>query len=132
MLITCGTCSGTGSNGGVSCSVCGGDGEIDLTDSTFKQISHGDQVALTGVVWDLMLTKLDAAALPSGVFRSYQVFDVTDIPEYSALSGNNKATFGLIIHCGRVNLNDGSVKTALWAMFDSESTTRANYITLIG
>jgi len=75
---------------------------------------------------------VDALVLPSGVFHSYQVFDVTDIPEWGVLSGNNKATFELIIHCGMVNLNDGSVKTALWAMFDSESTTRANLITLIG
>jgi len=58
MVFTCGTCSGTGSNGGVLCSVCGGDGEINLTDPTFRQISHGDQIALTGVIWDSMLTTL--------------------------------------------------------------------------
>jgi len=70
--------------------------------------------------------------LGAGVYWSHQVVDVTNIPEYSALSDNNKATFNLIVSCGQVNLNDGAVKTWLWSVFDSESTTRANYITLIG
>lgn len=58
MLITCTPCSGTGSSGGVSCTVCGGDGELDLTDANFKGIRVGDQIAIMGVVWDSLLTSV--------------------------------------------------------------------------
>ena len=56
MEVTCSSCQGNGSSGGVSCTVCGGDGQIDLTDANFKQIHLGDQIALTGQVWSDLLT----------------------------------------------------------------------------
>ena len=57
MEITCGVCTeGVGSDGG-SCSVCGGDGLIDLADSDFRK--YIQRWALHGVIWNEMLTRLD-------------------------------------------------------------------------
>jgi len=56
MLISCTPCKGTGASGGVSCTVCSGDGEIDLTDANFRGIRIGDQITLMGIVWDSLLT----------------------------------------------------------------------------
>jgi len=146
MVITCPRCVDGVADGAV-CVYCGGDGEIDLLDSKFRELAEADFRALTGQVWSEMVDKADAntadiAAVkaktdtitsnPSGVFDAYQVIDVMDTSEWSALSDGNKTALGLIVSCGMVNLNDGSVKTVLWGMFDSESTTRANFITLIG
>ena len=59
MDTTCSACVGVGSNGGLECAVCSGTGLVGLTDANFKQITAGDQIALTGVVWDSILTKLN-------------------------------------------------------------------------
>jgi len=123
----CVKCSGTGkwpTDSEYDCDRCGGDG---VATGATQKIDVGE------LYNDISAIKAMTDNMPaSGVFYSYQVFDVTDIGEYNALSDNQKATFKLIVSCGMVNLNDGPAKTALQAMFDSESTTRANYITLIG
>ena len=56
MIISCWTCKGTGSVAGVSCPVCGGDGEVDLLDEKFKQIEVASQLTLMGQVWSTILT----------------------------------------------------------------------------
>ena len=58
MEFDCSVCDeGTSSNGS-SCTICGGDGLINLTDPAFKSIDHGTQKVLYGVVWDAILTLL--------------------------------------------------------------------------
>jgi len=54
----CSACNGTGSSGGITCLNCDGTGLVGLTDPAFKQITLGDQITLTGVVWDSILTRL--------------------------------------------------------------------------
>ena len=68
-----------------------------------------------------------------GVVRTYEILEATDITEYGNLSDSNKNAYNMILQCGIVDLTDGTqIRTNLWAMFDSESTTRANLITLLG
>lgn len=81
-------------------------------------------------------TRLRAFAdtlLETGLFHSYEVFEVIDQTEYGNLDDDDKEACTAILSAGIVNLNDGSrAKTLLWSWFDSESTTRANLITLLG
>jgi len=71
--------------------------------------------------------------LKPGVVHSYEISDALDVTEYGNLSDGNKNKVNVILSMAIVNLNDGSFsRTTLWALFDSESTTRANLITLLG
>lgn len=135
MIIACEACSGTGLNSGVSCILCGGDGEIDLLDDAFHQIKNKQNKLLTGQVWSTLLTAvddIDGKIDPSNVFRSYLILEEIDATEYDALSDAQKASFALLLQCGMVDMNTGKMgKVGLWAMFDSESTTRASLIALL-
>jgi len=105
----CNSCAGTGITqyyGGpeLVCSGCDGDGEVVLAD-------FGNQHACF----------------------TYQILEATDVTEYGALSDSNKNAYDMLLKCGIVDLSEGTqVRTNLWSMFDSESTTRANLITLLG
>ena len=69
----------------------------------------------------------------AGVFRSDKVYEAIDHAEYVALPGPNKGYVDAITGLGWVDLNEGSrARTVLWNLFDSESTTKANLVTLIG
>jgi len=71
--------------------------------------------------------------LKPGVVHSYEISDALDVTEYSALSVGNQAAVNIMLSQGLVNLAEGTnSRVALWALFDSESTTRANLITLLG
>ena len=132
MLIDCGPCNGTGAVGGVSCTVCGGDGQVDLTDLNFKQIRLEDRIALTGQVWSEILNKLGDLVPGDNVVTTHEVLTATDLGEYGALSDNDKASYGILISAGTLDLSEGEAgRTWLWGFFDAESTTRAALLALI-
>jgi len=56
MIINCSSCINGVASDGNACTVCGGDGEIDLTDAIFGR--YGVPAGVHGVVWDAMLTRL--------------------------------------------------------------------------
>ena len=56
MVITCHVCTEGIRSDGSTCSHCGGDGEIDLTDPSFRQIEYGPMITLVGLVWNTLLT----------------------------------------------------------------------------
>ena len=59
MVIICRGCQGTGtSSAGIPCSMCGGDGEIDLRDEAFHQIGLLRERLLRGQIWSETLTNL--------------------------------------------------------------------------
>lgn len=66
-------------------------------------------------------------------FHTHEILEATVGAEYNALSDANKDAYVLIISCGIINLTDGNaLRAKLWNMFDDQSTTRANLITLLG
>ena len=76
---------------------------------------------------------ISSIKLPSGCFNSNEVYGAIDHAEYVALSSPNEEYVNAITSLGIVDLNEGSrARTVLWNLFDSESTTRANLIVLIG
>ncbi len=79
MLIPCGTCSGFSSNNGISCTVCGGDGKVDLTDDAFRQITLGDQIALTGQIWSMLLAEIAAIKAKTDNLPEDITSDLSDI-----------------------------------------------------
>jgi len=58
MVVDCSVCVDGIMNGGGACTICGGDGEIDLTDSSFKFVRASYKRTLEGIVWDSILTSL--------------------------------------------------------------------------
>ena len=65
--------------------------------------------------------------LPDNRVWTFQILEATDSTEYSNLSAANKATYGLIISAGVVDISPGTkVRSKLLAMFGAGSTTRAN------
>lgn len=110
----CGYCGGDGLvDGGVgpeyTCPLCSGDGEY-LTDTIRFDPDGG-----------------------KSLIRTYEILEATDVTEYGNLSDSNKNAYNMLLQCGIVDLADGAkVRANLWGMFDSESTTRANLITLLG
>jgi len=77
--------------------------------------------------------KVSVATFGDSIYFTYQIAEVTDIPEYNALSVALKQAYRDIISMGIVDLADGTaIRATLWAMFDAQSTTRANLITLLG
>jgi len=56
MEIACHACTEGTNSAGTPCSLCGGDGSIDLLDSAFKQIKLGPEKSLRGQVWSTILT----------------------------------------------------------------------------
>lgn len=59
MEFTCGQCEGTGIYVGNPCSLCGGDGKIDLLDLVAMEgLDVGTSKRLLGIVWNEQLTKL--------------------------------------------------------------------------
>lgn len=97
--------SGIGSGGPYECSVCDGIGKL---------------------VWG-------SITLPDGLFYTYKILENTDPTEYQNLSDANKANYNTILSLGTVDLSDGTVvKATLWILFDAQSTTRADLITMIG
>jgi len=103
----CLRCGGTGNIPGTPaedpCAACGGDGEV------------------------------VKSRLKNKVVFSYQISDALDATEYGALAAGNQAAVNIILSMGFVGLAEGTnSRVTLWALFDSESTTRANLITLLG
>ena len=60
MIIDCSVCIDGVASDGNSCGVCGGDGEIDLTDVAFGRCDVPARIQ--GIVWNAILTKLEANA----------------------------------------------------------------------
>ena len=56
MEIICHACTEGTNSAGTPCSLCGGDGSIDLLDSAFKQIKVGAEKLLMGLIWSTLLT----------------------------------------------------------------------------
>jgi hypothetical protein len=76
---------------------------------------------------------LSYTTLPQGVFAGYVVYEAIDDAEYRGLSSPNEEYVETLLAPGAVDLNDGSrARTVLWSLFDSESTTRANLLALLG
>lgn len=101
----CDKCSATGVYAGMECDHCTGLGYQSFGDTTPPGIDH---------------------------VQTHEILDATDASEYNALSDNNKDAYKMIISCGLVDLSDNtSARTKLWNMFDAQSTTRANLITLL-
>jgi len=71
--------------------------------------------------------------LPDGFFYAHEVYEAIDHAEYVSLTEPNEEHVDAIAGLGFVDLNEGSrARTVLWSLFNSESTTRANLIILIG
>jgi len=99
------------------CPICGGSGKQLL----FSIPDLDDQIGN-------LMTKPD-----DGVFEAYKVLEATDITELGDLNDAQEAKYNTIISAGLVDLSEGSqARQAMLSFFDSESTTRANLITLIG
>lgn len=124
---TCEHCDGTGILEGESCGYCGGDGLQPLIACKLEQTVN--------YVWTLYdyLRILQGKSFTNNIVATYKILEATDITEYGNLSDSNKNAYNMILQCGVTDLTDGTVIRAnLWAMFDSESTTRAALITLLG
>lgn len=71
--------------------------------------------------------------LAPNVVHAYEISDSLDATEYGALAAGSQAAVNIILSMGTASLAEGTnTRTMLWALFDSESTTRANLITLLG
>lgn len=66
------------------------------------------------------------------VIRSDQFINATVTSEYHSLTGTERKRYDLIVSAGFVDMNDGTVRTDILDMFDTESTTRSNILALIG
>lgn len=65
-------------------------------------------------------------------YYTYEISEATDPTEWNALSAGNKTAYATILSMGVVDLSDGTaVKSTLWALFGSGTTTRANLEALI-
>lgn len=58
MIIDCNSCVDGLDSSGETCKLCGGEGTINLTDTNFNQITHGNMKNLTGIVWSNIITRL--------------------------------------------------------------------------
>ena len=58
MLINCETCKGTGVLLEESCPNCGGNGEVDFLDDSFKHTRHSQFMTLQGAMWSALLTDI--------------------------------------------------------------------------
>jgi len=56
MDIKCTVCTDGVSSAGTPCTVCGGDGKINLTGENLSK--YGDKFGLHGIVWDDIITKI--------------------------------------------------------------------------
>ena len=73
-----------------------------------------------------------AQMLDANIISTYKIMEATDIDEFNALSDANKTAYRQAISCGTVDLTDGTqIRAFLWSVFDAQSTTRANLITLL-
>ena len=71
--------------------------------------------------------------LPPKTVNTYEISDALDVTEYGELPAGNQAAVNIILSMGIVSLVEGTnSRVMLWALFDAESTTRANLITLLG
>ena len=96
-----------------------------------KQMSGGEEVNCLscGGVGHLRWGK---QYLDDNIISTYQIMEATVASEYNALSDANKDAYRQIVSCGIVDLSEGTaIHTKLWALFDSESTTRAHLVTLL-
>jgi hypothetical protein len=69
---------------------------------------------------------------PDKVFDAYVILECLDVTEYNGLTEAQQAGVGMLLNCGKVDLNDGKAgKVRLWNWFGAESTTVANLTALI-
>jgi len=110
----CGHCGGSGTVGGgqnpdYNCPHCDGDtetfvGEVRWADDAGKKL-----------------------------IQTYEIVENTVPAEYQALSDANKQNYRDIIGMGVIDMTDGTlIRATLWVLFDAQSTTRANILTLLG
>ena len=67
------------------------------------------------------------------IINTYEIAENTDTTEYAALSDNHKEIYNNLASMGTVDMADGTaIRARLWLLFDGESTTRANILTLLG
>ena len=55
MEVDC-TCNNGTTSAGTVCSICNGDGKVDLTDSTFNRVNDRALRSIRGTVWGTILT----------------------------------------------------------------------------
>ena len=71
--------------------------------------------------------------LPPKVVNTWEISNALDVAEYAALAEGNQVAVNIILSQGTARLAEGdNNRTTLWALFDAESTTRANLIELLG
>ena len=117
----CVKCYGSGLDEEGTCTVCGGIGTHTIGEVSG---SHFD---------DVIATLADISDKIGDGIKTYQIMEATDITEFAALSTTNKTAYRQLISCGVVDLTAGTaIRASLWSMFDAQSTTRANLITLLG
>ena len=113
-----------------TCDVCHGDGVWTvLVDKVMTDFPCPRCVALGFITPDIATAQF----FDTSIVSTYQVMEATDQTEFGALSDSNKTAYRDAMSCGTVDLTDGTqIRAALWSMFDAQSTTRANLITLLG
>ena len=113
-----------------TCDVCHGDGVWTvLVDKVMTDFPCPRCVALGFITPDIATSEV----LAEGIVYTYEIMEATDRSEFGALSDSNKGAYRDAMSCGIVDLSDGTqIRAALWGMFDAQSTTRANLITLLG
>ena len=111
-----------------SCYNCSGDGTVTTYDG--EQVPSEVECPVCAGTGTLEFGEVEELA---GMYQTYKVVEATDNTEYGDLSDNNKDAYQMIISCGFIDLSNGTaIRTKLWNMFDENSTTRANLLTLIG
>lgn len=100
MIIKCHACTEGTTSAGLPCSICGGDGEIDLADLAFREIKYGPMLSLTGLIWDTILTnQSDMADKINDVLdKCNDIKDVADaiIAEQAAIRQDLTTAIGAI------------------------------------
>ena len=111
----------------IKCHRCGGTGEIFTSSTDPPSVIPCPTCDATGsYFWG-------TESPTTKIVYTYEILEATDITEYGNLSDSNKNAYDMILKCGIANLTDGTqIRTNLWAMFDCDSDTRANLITLLG
>lgn len=110
------------------CYKCGGIGVWTKTTSLGTVVTDPCPICIGETYNEILST-----VLPFGIFYAHEVYEAIDHAEYVALAEPNEQHVDAITGLGFVDLTEGSrARTVLWSLFDSESTTRTNLITLIG
>jgi len=110
------------------CYKCGGVGVWTKTTSTGTVVTDPCPLCLGETYLEILST-----VLPDGIFYANEVYEAIDNEEHESLTVPKTRSVNAITGLGFIDLNEGSrARTVLWDLFDAESVTRANLITLMG